>query len=107
MEDHIKNSSEIARYLKYQTENDIENLEQLNLFPMVRELYKKYNVIMPSEADVERLFSYAGICILSFILKFRIISLFFFYRVDFESSQKTYETWNLRKNHCFNDKLLP
>lgn len=60
MEEHIKNHTEISRYIKYEAEKDIENLEQLSLFPIVRELYRKYNVIMPSEADVERLFSYAG-----------------------------------------------
>lgn len=55
-----KHIAEITRYLKYECTNDINNLEQLKLFDMIKSLYMKFNVIMPSEADVERLFSFGG-----------------------------------------------
>lgn len=56
-----KHMAEITRYLNYECTNDINNLEQLKLFDVVTNLYKKYNVIMPSSADVERLFSFGGL----------------------------------------------
>lgn len=59
-DDHTKNYLEISKYLEYPAERKIENLDQLSQFPMVRKLFKKFNVIMPSEADVERTFSYGG-----------------------------------------------
>lgn len=58
--------AEISAYLRksklvYQTDNHgLERLQYMNEFPILKELYLKYNCISASEADVERIFSYAG-----------------------------------------------
>lgn len=62
IDEHTKNYSEISKYLKYPHTEDMMHLRQLDEFFTVRNLYKKYNVIMPSEADIERLFSFGGMC---------------------------------------------
>lgn len=58
--------AELSAYLRkpkivYQTENhDLERLMYLNDFPIIKQLYLKYNCIFATEADVERVFSFAG-----------------------------------------------
>lgn len=66
IDEHTKNYAEISKYLKYQHTNKISDLQQLNDFSTVKNLFKKYNVIMPSEADVERVFSFGGMSNCSF-----------------------------------------
>lgn len=51
---------EILKYLNKPCESEMNNLGQLNEFPLINRLYQKYNVILASEADIERLFSFAG-----------------------------------------------
>lgn len=54
--------AEITKYLNLECTNNINGLEQqLNMFETIKQLYLKFNVIMPSEADVERIFSFGGI----------------------------------------------
>lgn len=53
--------AEITRYLKLPCADNINNLDQLRMFETIKLLYLKFNVIMPSEADVERLFSFGGL----------------------------------------------
>lgn len=55
-----KHFAEITRYLNQDCTCDINNLKQLELFDVMRNLYTKFNVIMPSESNVERLFSFGG-----------------------------------------------
>lgn len=58
--------AEITAYLRkpkivYKTEHrDLERLQYLIEFPNIKRLYLKYNCIFATEADVERVFSYAG-----------------------------------------------
>lgn len=58
--------AEISSYfrkpkLEYQTENhNFERLLYMNEFPIIKQLYLKYNCISATEADVERVFSFAG-----------------------------------------------
>lgn len=54
LDEHTKNFSEITRYLAFPPENNIQNLDQLSRFPMVRNLYRKFNVTVPSEMPMER-----------------------------------------------------
>lgn len=54
--------AEITKYLNLECTKNINDLQQqLNMFQTIKQLYLKYNVIMPSEADVERVFSFGGI----------------------------------------------
>lgn len=47
--------------INYKTQNhDLEKLQYLDKFPLIKMLYLKYNCIFQSEADVERVFSFAG-----------------------------------------------
>lgn len=68
VDEHTKNYSEISKYLKCPHAKNILDLEQLHEFPAVKNLYKKFNVIMPSEADVERLFSFGGLISFLYLL---------------------------------------
>lgn len=58
--------AEISSYLRksklvYQTENHhFERLNYMKEFPILKQLYLKYNCIFATEADVERVFSFAG-----------------------------------------------
>lgn len=58
--------NEISSYLRkpklvYQTTNhNFERLIYMNEFPILKQLYLKYNCIFATEADVERVFSFAG-----------------------------------------------
>lgn len=58
--------AELSGYLRapkisYKTKNhDFERLQYLNDYPVVKELYLKYNCMFATEADVERVFSFAG-----------------------------------------------
>lgn len=61
VDEHTKNYTEISKYLTSRHADNIKELKQLDAFPVVKNLYKKFNVIMPSEADIERLFSFAGL----------------------------------------------
>lgn len=49
---------EIANFLKQPPNNDYRCLDK---FPTIKKLYLKYNCISCNEADVERIFSFAGI----------------------------------------------
>lgn len=51
---------EIRKYSKLQCANDINDLDQVRMFETIKHLYMKFNVIMPSEADIERIFSFGG-----------------------------------------------
>lgn len=54
--------AEITKYLNLEFTKNINDLQQqLNMFETIKQLYLKFNVIMPSEADVERIFSFGGI----------------------------------------------
>lgn len=59
-------AAEISSYLRkpklnYRTNNhDFERLHYLDEFPLIKQLYLKYNCICATEADVERIFSFAG-----------------------------------------------
>lgn len=53
--------AEITKYLKLPCADNINNLDQLRMCETIKLLYLKFNVIMPSEADVERLFSFGGL----------------------------------------------
>lgn len=47
--------------INYKTENhDLEKLQYLDSYKLIKKLYLKYNCIFQSEADVERVFSFAG-----------------------------------------------
>lgn len=65
-------SAELGSYLRkprivYQTNNHaFERLQYMKEFPILKEVYLKYNCLFATEADVERVFSFAG----SFILFF-------------------------------------
>lgn len=66
--------SELSAYfreprIEFQTSNqDFECLRYLDKFPLIKEVYLKFNCIFQTEADVERVFSFAGtIFIICFI----------------------------------------
>lgn len=61
VDEHTKNYTEISKYLASSHAEDIKDLKQLHAFPATKNLYKKFNVIMPAEADIERLFSIGGL----------------------------------------------
>lgn len=42
-------------------DHDYECMVYLEKFPLIKDIYLKYNCIFQTEADVERVFSYAGI----------------------------------------------
>lgn len=57
-----------------------ERLQYLDKFPLIKQLYLKYNCIFQTEADVERVFSYAGIffllvsnCVVHLLIKRSIL----------------------------------
>lgn len=52
--------AEIDAYLSTKTANDIE--AELDQYPNIRLIYKKYNCIRTTEAICERMFSFAGKC---------------------------------------------
>lgn len=54
-------TAEITRWLKSDCSNNIEDLTELKMFSKIKSLYLKFNVIMPSESDIERIFSFGGI----------------------------------------------
>lgn len=60
-EAYAQHTVEITKYLKTPCSSSLNDTHQLTLFVTIKDLYKKFNVIMPSEADVERLFSFGGL----------------------------------------------
>lgn len=50
---------EILNYLQFEHSEEEEDKSQLNAFPVVRKLFRKYNVIRSSSGQVERDFSFA------------------------------------------------
>lgn len=58
--------SELSSYLRepeldYKTEcHAFERIQYLQKFPLIKQIYLKYNCVSPTEADVERVFSFAG-----------------------------------------------
>lgn len=60
VDEHTKNYTEISKYLAAPHTVSIKDVEQIHGFSAVKNLHKKFNAIMPSEADVERLFSFGG-----------------------------------------------
>lgn len=53
-------SNDILTYLNEPSEKNFKNLQQLNRHNYVKQLFLKYNTILPSSAPVERLFSFAS-----------------------------------------------
>lgn len=51
-------ATEIMNYFKVPTNDSVQILHK---FPTVKQIFLKFNSIHTSEADVERIFSYAGI----------------------------------------------
>lgn len=60
VDEHTKNYTEISKYLATPHAASIKDVEQVHGFPAVKNLHKKFNAIMPSEADVERIFSWGS-----------------------------------------------
>lgn len=52
VDEHTKNYTEISKYLAMPHVENMKDVEQLHGFPAVKNLYKKFNAIMPFEADV-------------------------------------------------------
>lgn len=67
VDEHTKNYTEISKYLAMPHSESVKDVDQVHAFPAVKNLYKKFNAIMPSEADVERLFSFGGMMLFTFI----------------------------------------
>lgn len=70
IDEHTKNYTEISKYLAMPHTDNIKDVGQVHGFPAVKNLHKKFNAIMPSEADVERLFSIGGTLLLWLLLLF-------------------------------------
>lgn len=48
------------KFVPVTADHDHECLLYLDKFPVIQEIYLKYNCIFQTEADIERVFSYAG-----------------------------------------------
>lgn len=59
----ISDQMEILTFLQQPCSNEINDFEQLDKFPLIREIFIKFNTPITSSGPVERLFSYAGKCI--------------------------------------------
>lgn len=59
----ISDQMEILTFLQQPCSNEINDFEQLDKFPLIREIFIKFNTPITSSGPVERLFSYAGNCI--------------------------------------------
>lgn len=60
MDTNFNLMAEIDTYISTKTSNDIE--AELDQYPHIRLIYKKYNCIRTTEAICERMFSFAGKC---------------------------------------------
>lgn len=75
---------EITTYLQKQCAGNEHDLNQLEQFPLVKELFKKCNAICTSSAAAERLFSYAGkFSFKDMIFNDFIVFFVYFHRFDF------------------------
>lgn len=50
--------SEVQSFFDSPCEKDKNNLEQLGVYKMIREIFIKYNTILPSSVPVSRIFSF-------------------------------------------------
>lgn len=48
------------KFVPVTDDHDFECLQHLDKSSLIQEIYLKYNCIFPTEADIERVFSYAG-----------------------------------------------
>lgn len=47
---------EVRRFL----DDTVKTMDSLHAFPLIKQVFMKYNTTLPSSAPVERLFSYGG-----------------------------------------------
>lgn len=50
--------AEVQSFFDSPCEKDKNNLEQLGVYKMIREVFVKYNTILPTSAPVERIFQF-------------------------------------------------
>lgn len=60
-------TTEISNYLTEPAVEEIYFKGHLSKFPTIKQIFQKFNAFSSSEADCERLFSYAGIYLFIFV----------------------------------------